>query len=141
MGRLLALDYGTKRVGVAETDDLQIIASPLITIHSSEVITFITDYMTKHKVDAIIVGDPKKLNNEPTDTTQLINEFALHLSRKFPDVNIFRVDERFTSKMAAQSLIMGGASKKKRKEKLLIDAVSAAIILQSYMESNTYKKP
>ena len=140
MGRLLALDYGTKRVGVAETDDLQIIASPLTTVHSTEVITFIADYITKHPVDSIVIGDPKKLNNEPTDTTKLINEFVVHLSRKFPDVKLFRVDERFTSKMAAQSLIMAGASKKKRKEKSLIDAVSAAIILQSFMDSNQYLK-
>ena len=135
MGRILALDYGTKRVGVAETDDAQIFAFALPTIHSTEVIHFITQYIQKYSLDGIVVGEPKRLNNEDTNSTQLINEFVVHLARKFPAIKIERMDERFTSKMAKQVILESGVNKKKRQEKGIVDAVSATIILQSYLMS------
>lgn len=134
MGRILAIDYGTKRVGIAETDDLQIIASPLDTIHSTKVVAFIVDYAKDHKVDVVVIGEPKTLGNEDTDATKVINEFVVHLGRKLPGVTIERVDERFTSKLAKQAISMSGLGKKKRASKELVDAISATIILQSYMD-------
>lgn len=133
MGRILALDYGTKRVGVAVTDELQIIASPLDTIHSSQIIQFLVDYLAKNSVDAIVIGEPKRLNNEDTDSTKLINEFVVHLSRKFPLLKIDRMDERFTSKMAKQAILESGVNKKRRQDKALVDTISATLILQSYL--------
>jgi len=134
MGRILAIDYGTKRVGVAETDDLQIVASPLDTIHSTKVVAFILDYAAKHELDAVVIGEPKTLMNEETDSTKVINEFVVHLGRKLPGVQIERVDERFTSVLAKQAISMSGLGKKKRQSRGLVDAISATIILQSYME-------
>jgi putative Holliday junction resolvase len=134
MGRILAIDYGTKRVGIAETDDLQIIASPLDTVHSTKVVAFIIDYATKHLLETVVIGEPKTLRNEETDSTKVINEFVVHLGRKLPGVAIARMDERFTSKLAKQAISMSGLGKKKRESKGLVDAISATIILQSYME-------
>jgi putative Holliday junction resolvase len=133
MGRILALDYGTKRVGVAVTDEFQIIASPLDTIHSSQIIQFLTDYMAKNEVDVIVIGEPKRLNNEDTDSSKLINEFVVHLTRKFPLLKIDRMDERFTSKIAKQTILASGVNKKRRQDKALVDTISATLILQSYM--------
>ncbi|MFT6747706.1 MAG: putative Holliday junction resolvase [Glaciecola sp.] len=134
MGRILAIDYGTKRVGVAETDDLQIIASPLDTIHSTKIVAFILEYAKNHELEAVVIGEPKTLKNEETDSSKVINEFAVHIGRKLPGVQIDRVDERFTSKLAKQAISMSGMGKKKRQNKGLVDAISATIILQSYME-------
>jgi len=134
MGRILAIDYGTKRVGVAETDDFQIIASPVDTIHSSKIVKWIVNYAKKHELDVVVVGEPKTLSNEETDSSKVINEFAVHIGRKLPGVRIERVDERFTSKLAKQAISISGLSKKKRESKELVDAISATIILQSYMD-------
>lgn len=134
MGRILAIDYGTKRVGIAETDDLQIIASPLDTVHSTKVVAFIIDYANQYELEAVVIGEPKTLKNEETDSTKVINEFVVHLGRKLPGVAIERVDERFTSKIAKQAISMSGLGKKKRQDKGLVDAISATIILQSFME-------
>lgn len=134
MGRILSLDYGTKRVGIAETDDLQLIASPLTTVHSKDLIQFISDYLKKHVVDVLVIGEPKNLQNEETDSSKVINEFCVYVQRKFPQLKVARVDERFTSKMASQAIAMSGKSKSKRQEKGLIDSISAAIILQSYLQ-------
>lgn len=134
MGRLLGLDYGSKRVGIAETDDLQIIASPLKTIHSKDVISFIIDYSKKSVLDAVIVGFPKNLNSSETHATNLIEQFITHLRKKIFPIQVFIEDERFTSKIAAQSMIIGGVKKRKRQEKGTLDKVSASIILQSYLE-------
>ena len=103
MGRILAIDYGTKRVGVAETDDLKIIASPLETVHSTKIVAFILDYSKKHELEAVVIGEPKTLDNLETDSTKVINEFVVHLGRKLPGVSIERVDERFTSKFMGSS--------------------------------------
>ncbi|MFM7022822.1 MAG: Holliday junction resolvase RuvX [Flavobacteriales bacterium] len=135
MARVLAIDYGTKRVGIAVTDPDQIIASGLTTVHSSELIDFLQKYCAKEKVETFVVGDPKKLNNEATNLTKIVNEFVVSLARKFPDKKIVRMDERFTSKMAMQTLVMSGLKKKDRQNKELLDEVSATIILQSYLQS------
>lgn len=134
MGRLLGLDYGTKRIGVAETDDLQIISSPLTTIHSKDIVAFITEYHTKNPLEAIVIGEPKNLDTSETDASKKVKEFITFMTRKFPQIKIEVVDERFTSKMAAQSMVMAGVKKKKRQEKGSLDKVSAAIILQSFID-------
>lgn len=133
MGRIIGLDYGTKRVGIAETDDLKIIASPLITVHSKDVIQFIKDYINKYDVESIVIGHPKNLDATDTDATKLVNDFVTHLKKKIPALNIIMEDERFTSKMASQAMIAGGIKKSKRREKGNLDKVSAALILQSYL--------
>ena len=137
MGRLIGLDYGTKRVGVAETDDLQIIASPLTTIHISDIINFILEYQKKHDLEAVIIGEPKNLDTSATNSTKKVQEFVTHLKRKIPNLKVELVDERFTSKMAARSMIIGGVKKKKRQEKGVLDKVSASIILQSFLDSRS----
>jgi putative Holliday junction resolvase len=135
MARVLAIDYGTKRVGIAVTDPDQIIASGLTTVHSTELIDFLQKYCAKENVETFVVGDPRKLNNEATHLTKIVNEFVVSLARKFPGKKIVRMDERFTSKMAMQTLIMSGVKKKDRQKKELLDEVSATIILQSYLQS------
>lgn len=134
MGRVLGIDYGSKRVGVAETDDLRIIASPLLTVHSKDIVAFILEYAEKYNLDAIVVGNPKSLKNSATHASALVNQFVTNLSRKIKGVQIILEDERFTSKMAAQSMITAGVKKSKRQEKGNLDKVSAAIILQSYLD-------
>ena len=134
MARILAIDYGTKRVGVAVTDELQIIASGLTTVHSSEIVSFLKEYCQKEEVECIVVGEPKKLNNEATHSTEAIENFVAHLKKVFPTVKIDRIDERFTSVLASKAIIASGVKKKKRKEKGLLDEVSATIILQDYLE-------
>tara|TARA_Y100000766_G_scaffold90639_1_gene77091 strand:- start:2542 stop:2964 length:423 start_codon:yes stop_codon:yes gene_type:complete len=134
MGRLLGLDYGSKRVGVAETDDLQIIASPLITIHSQDIVNFILDYSKKFDLDAVIVGTPKNLDLSDTHATKMVDQFTKHLRKKINPIEVILQDERFTSKIALQSMITGGVKKSKRREKGVLDKVSASIILQSYLE-------
>lgn len=136
MPRILALDYGTKRVGVAVTDEMQIIASGLTTVHSSDLIQFLTDYIQKEKVETIVVGEPKTLKNEKTDSSHEIEKLMKNLIKKFPDQKIDKIDERFTSKLATQAILMSGVKKKKRQQKELVDEVSATIILQSYMQMN-----
>jgi putative Holliday junction resolvase len=137
MSKILAIDYGQKRVGIAVTDDLQIIASGLTTVHSKDVIAFLEDYFSKNQVECIVVGDPKDLKNNPAESARFIEPFVKHLSRKFPNIKIERVDERFTSKMAFQTMIDAGLGKKARQNKALVDEISATIILQSYMESSS----
>lgn len=139
MSRILALDYGTKRVGVAVTDELQIIASGLTTVHSSELIQFLTSYFLKEKVETIVVGEPKTLNNEKTDSSHEIEKLIKNLIKTFPNQKIDKIDERFTSKLAKQAIFMSGTKKKKRQQKELVDEVSATIILQSYMQMNENK--
>jgi putative Holliday junction resolvase len=135
MGRLVAIDYGSKRVGVAVTDPLQIIATPLDTIHSKDIIAFLKNYSTLNEVDAFIVGLPKRLDNTDTHSSKLVADFVKHLQRTFPEKPVHSVDERFTSSMASRAMIEGGMKKKDRAEKGNVDKISAAIILQSFMES------
>lgn len=135
MGRLLAIDYGTKRVGLAVTDPLQMIASPLDTVHSKDVIAYLKAYDAKEKVDAFIIGMPKNLNNQDTNATIHVRQFVVLMKKNFPEKPIHLVDERFTSKMALQTMIVGGTKKKDRAKKENIDKISATIILQSYLAS------
>lgn len=133
MGRILAIDYGSKRVGLAVTDPLQIIATGLTTIHSKDLITYLENYLKKEQVDCIVVGEPKTLSNEASDSARYIEPFVTHLSRKFPNIKIARIDERFTSALAQQAMLMGGLKKKDRANKETVDMVSATILLQDYL--------
>jgi len=135
----MAIDYGTKRVGIAVTDSLQIIANGLTTVHSGELIEFLKKYIAKEEVECIVVGKPKHLNNTPSDADRFIEPFVVHLKRTFPQIKIDRIDERFTSKMAFQTMIDGGLGKKARQNKELVDEISATIILQSYMQAKEFK--
>ena len=137
MGRILAIDYGRKRTGIAVTDPLQIIANGLTTVPTAQLMTFLTDYMAKESVDRIIVGLPKQMNNEASDNMANITPFVNRFKKLFPDVPIEYVDERFTSVLAHRAMIDGGLKKKDRQNKALVDEISATIILQSYMENKT----
>ena len=139
MGRILAIDYGQKRVGIAVTDENRLIANALTTIPSAEVITFLQNYIAKENVDLLVVGEPKQVNNKASESTKFINPFLKQLQKTFPDIPIERMDERFTSKMAFQTMIDAGLGKKARQNKALVDALSAPIILQSYLESLAFK--
>ncbi|MHC5310460.1 Holliday junction resolvase RuvX [Myroides sp. LJL116] len=133
MSRLLAIDYGQKRTGIAVSDPMQIIASGLTTVATEELMAFLKDYLAKEQVEKIIIGDPKRLNDEPSTISVLINSFVEKLTKTFPGMPIERMDERFTSKMAFQTMIDGGLKKKQRQNKALIDQIAATIILQDYM--------
>ncbi|MGB6268742.1 MAG: Holliday junction resolvase RuvX [Olleya sp.] len=133
MARILAIDYGKVRTGLAVTDELQIIASGLTTVHTKELINFLKDYLKKEQVELFLVGEPKQMDNTPSESEALIKPFLLTLEKTFPKIPIRRVDERFTSKMATQTLIDSGLKKKQRQNKALLDEVSATIILQSYL--------
>jgi len=135
MGRIMAIDYGRKRTGVAVTDPLQIIANGLDTIPSHLIFDFLNTYFEKEPVDAIIIGYPVQMNNTPSESVVFVNEFIKKFKNKFPKKELHLFDERFTSKMAFQTMIDGGVKKEKRKNKELIDKISATILLQSYLES------
>ena len=133
MARILALDYGTKRTGIAVTDELQIIASGLTTVETKSLISFLQTYVSEENVELFIIGEPKQMNNEASESEASISKFLKTLERTFPHIPIHRVDERFTSKMAFQTMIDSGLSKKQRRNKALVDEISATIILQSYL--------
>lgn len=133
MGRILAIDFGKKRTGIAITDELKIIASGLTTLATGELLDFLKDYLSKEKVTLFLVGRPKQMNNLDSESEVLIKPFLKKLTTGFPNIPIERVDERFTSKMAFQTMIDGGLKKKQRRDKGLIDEISATIILQSYL--------
>jgi putative pre-16S rRNA nuclease len=133
MGRVLALDYGTKRTGIAITDEMQLIASGLTTVATKELISFIKNYCETEMVDCIIVGEPKQRDGLPSQVEGEIQKFLGQLSQSMQNVTIHRVDERFTSKMAFQTMIDSGLKKKQRQNKALIDEISATILLQDYL--------
>lgn len=133
MGRLIGIDYGSKRVGIAVTDPLKIIANALTTVNNQEVFKFLTDYASKELVEGFVVGMPVNLDNKDTNNTPLVRKFLVKLKIQFPEINIYVIDERFTSKMALQTLIEAGTTKKYRKDKGNIDKVSAAIFLQEWI--------
>lgn len=135
MARVVAIDYGNKRVGLAVTDPAQIIATPLDTVHAQDIFTFLKSYSQKELVEAFVVGFPKTLANTPTDVTSAVVGFVRKLKKEFPDISVHTVDERFTSKMAFQAMIDGGVKKKNRQNKATVDKISATIILKSYLES------
>lgn len=134
MARILAIDYGTKRVGLAVTDPLQLIATGLDTVHSLDLFSFIKEYMKTEELERIVIGMPKNLNNEATHSTPHVVGVVRKLKKEFPTLAITEVDERFTSKLAFNTMIASGVNKKKRAEKGVIDKLSATIILQSYLE-------
>lgn len=131
--RILAIDYGMKRTGIAVTDVMQMIASGLTTVESSKAIDFLKDYFTKEKVERVLIGDPKQMNGLPSESAPLIEAFIEKFTAQFPDMQLERVDERFTSKMAFQTMIDSGLKKKQRQDKALIDEISATILLQDYL--------
>ncbi|MBU2945200.1 Holliday junction resolvase RuvX [Zobellia uliginosa] len=133
MGRLLALDYGKKRTGIAVTDELQLIASGLTTVRTFELIDFLKDYVEKENVQKFIVGEPRQMDNTPSESEALIAPFLNRLKKVFPHIPVERQDERFTSKMAFQTMIDSGLKKKQRRDKALVDEISATIILQAYL--------
>lgn len=133
MPRILAIDYGIKRTGIAVTDELQIIASGLTTVPSETVITFLKDYFTKEDVIRVLIGEPKQMNGQPSESTAVIEKFVTDFKTAFPDMKIDRVDERFTSKMAFQTMIDSGLKKKQRQNKGLVDEIAATILLQDYL--------
>jgi len=133
MGRILALDFGKKRTGIAVTDELQIIASGLTTVETKELMEFLKDYVSKEKVELFLVGEPKQMDYSESESEAIIKPFLKKLEKEFPNIPIERVDERFTSKMAFQTMIDSGMKKGKRKNKALVDEISATIILQSYL--------
>lgn len=135
MPRILAIDYGLKRTGLAVTDPLQIIATGLETVETKVLLDFLKKYIAKEPVETIVVGEPKQMNNSPSEIAPQVNKFVAQLKKEFPNLKIDRYDERFTSKMAFQAMIAGGLGKKQRQDKGTIDMVSATILLQSYMES------
>lgn len=133
MARIMAIDFGTKRTGIAVTDELQIIASGLTTVPTRELIDFLRAYFSGEEVELVLVGEPKRMDNTASQSEVAIGEFLKTFAKQFPEKKIKRVDERFTSKMAFQSMIDGGLKKKQRQNKALVDQISATIILQSYL--------
>lgn len=139
MGRILALDIGRKRTGIAMTDPLRIIASPLETIPTHKVIDYLAELFRKETIDILVVGYPRQMNNTLSEAVNYIKPVINSIKKRFPEMPVELADERFTSKMAMQAMIDGGMKKKDRQEKSNVDKISAAIILQSYMEGLKYK--
>ena len=135
MGRVLAIDYGEKRTGIAITDPLQIVASGLTTVDTNTLIDFLKNYCSEENVDLFVVGLPKQMNNQPSQSESLIKPFLKKLKSNFPRISIIRIDERFTSKIAFRTMIDLGLKKNQRQNKLLVDQISATLILQSYLDS------
>lgn len=136
MGRILAIDYGTKRTGIAISDELQIIASGLTTVDTKNLMEFLKSYISSEKVELFVIGEPKQMNNQVSESEASIKLFIAQLTKTIPNIPIIRIDERFTSKMAFQTMIDSGLNKRQRKNKALVDEISATLILQSYL----YKK-
>ena len=137
MGRILAIDYGTRRTGLAVTDPMQIIASGLTTVETKELIQYLKAYVNSEDVEKFVVGEPKQMDNTASESEVHIQKFLEKLIKEFPNIPVVRVDERFTSKMAFQTMIDSGLKKKQRQNKALVDEISATLILQSYLASNS----
>jgi putative Holliday junction resolvase len=131
--RILAIDYGKKRTGLAVTDPLRIIASGLTTVETPQLFSFLKDYFSKEKVEIVIIGEPKQMDGTPSESTKMIEKFIIQFRQEFPTIKIERMDERFTSKMASKTLLDSGLKKKKRQDKALLDEVAATIMLQDYL--------
>ena len=140
MGIILAIDFGEKRTGIAATDPMQMIASGLTTLATKEVIPFLVDYCQINKVAACVIGEPKQMDNSPSRVEPQIKRFITQLEKALPALAIERFDERFTSKMAFQSMLAGGLKKEQRKNKGLIDKISATLLLQSYLDASLHSK-
>ncbi|MDR1974360.1 MAG: Holliday junction resolvase RuvX [Bacteroidales bacterium] len=139
MGRILAIDYGQKRTGLAVTDPLKIIATALTTVQTKDVLQFIADYLKREEVETIVVGEPKQMNGKPSESSRYIEPFVKKLREIYPKIKIERADERFTSKIAFQTMIDAGITKKARRNKATIDKISAVLILQNYLEKINYE--
>jgi putative Holliday junction resolvase len=139
MARILAIDYGTKRTGIAVTDETQTFAFGLETVRTADLFPFLDAYMRKEEVVAIVVGEPKRMNNTATDATVPIRAFIRQFEKKYSGIPVHRMDERFTSSIAKQSILASGVKKKGRADKTLVDLVSAVIILQSWLEQRELK--
>ena len=135
MGRILAIDYGTKRTGLAVTDPLRIIASALTTVETKQLEKYLADYFSKNDVDIIVLGKPSQMNGAPSETMRYIEPLAGRLRHAYPDKRVVMYDERFTSVMAHRTILDSGIGKMARRDKALVDKVAATIILQSYMDS------
>ncbi len=135
MGRIIAVDVGQKRIGVAVTDPLQLIANGLVTVSAGDIFPFLEKYLQQEQVDEFVVGLPKQMNNQPSESMKFVTPFVNRLKKLFPNIPVTFVDERFTSKLAQQTMLQSGISKTKRQDKALIDQISATIILQSYLET------
>jgi putative Holliday junction resolvase len=135
MARILAIDFGKKRTGIAVTDELQIIASGLTTVNTIDLLSFLKEYTSKEKVDLFIMGQPKQMDNSDSESEALMGPFIKKIEKLFPQIPMKRIDERFTSKMAFQTMIDSGMKKKQRRNKAMVDEISATIILQSYLYS------
>ncbi|MCK9159450.1 MAG: Holliday junction resolvase RuvX [Parabacteroides sp.] len=140
MGRILAIDYGLKRTGLAVTDTLQMIANGLATVPTTELLAYLSTYIIKENVETIVIGLPKQMNNQPSESMKYIDAFAAVLKKNFLNIKIAFYDERFTSVLAHKAMLDGGLKKKKRQNKELVDEISAVIILQSYLENIKYQK-
>ncbi len=136
--RIMAFDYGTKRIGIAVSDSMQIIASPLTTIHPEEIWKFLSDYLASEQVETFVIGKPKQLDGTASESDQHVVGFSRKLRKTYPNIPIVEVDERFTSKIASQAIAQSGMKKSKRQDKQLIDKVSAVLILQTYMDSKSF---
>jgi putative Holliday junction resolvase len=140
MGRILGIDYGRKRVGLAVTDPLQIFASPMNTVSVQEFNSFIDEYLRTEQIDEFVVGYPVQMNNEPSESVKYIDPFIKRLRKRFPEKPLHLVDERFTSQMALRTMIDGGVKKKERRNKMIVDMISASIILQSFLDNRSAMK-
>ncbi|MDF2477631.1 MAG: Holliday junction resolvase RuvX [Sphingobacterium sp.] len=136
--RLMAFDYGTKRIGVAVTDPMQIIATALTTVHPQDIWTFLTEYLQTEQIETFIVGKPKQLDGSDSESASHVVGFMRKLKKTYPTIPVMEIDERFTSKMASAAIAQSGKKKKDRQQKGLVDTVSATIILQSYMEGRNF---
>lgn len=138
MGRILAIDYGEKRCGIAVTDSLKMIANALQTVDTKDLLTFLKNYFQKEAVEIVVFGEPKRMSNAPSSIAPKIEKFISDFKILYPEIKVERIDERFTSKMAFQTMIDSGLKKKDRQNKALLDTISATIILQSYLESKSF---
>lgn len=137
MGRYLGIDYGMKRTGLAICDPTKIIASPLTTVLTNNLNTFIESYIADENIEGFVIGYPRQMNYKPSEAVRYINPFVKYLEKKYSDIPVFLVDERFTSKMAVQAMVSGGMKKQKRRDKANVDKISAAIILQSFLDQKS----
>lgn len=134
MARILAIDYGIKRTGIAVTDEMQLIASGLTTIATPTLFSFLKDYLTNEKVEKVIIGEPKQMNGLPSESAVYIEQFCIEFKKTYPNMPLVKVDERFTSKLAFKTMIDSGLTKKQRQNKALIDEIAATILLQDYIK-------
>ena len=138
MARVMSFDYGTKRIGIAVTDPLQMIATGLDNIHPKDIIEYLKKYLQTEQVETFVVGEPKQMDNTPSQSAIHVKAFVNLLKKTFPEIPVQMMDERFTSKMASAAILAGGVKKAGRQNKALVDTVSAVILLQSWMEQRAY---